>query len=62
MQTLRKLKVLYWFAVNAFCEWKAEIWDKDLDERFCCDGQMCGCGGSTVGETFGLMKRGKSDI
>lgn len=31
-----------------FSDWKEQIWDEDLDESSCCDGDMCCCGGRTL--------------
>ena len=47
-----KLRQLYLWELNAFYEWKHEIWSRDLDERYCCDGKECGCGGMTIRETL----------
>lgn len=27
--------------------WYNRVWKQDLDERVCCDGFMCGCGGGS---------------
>ena len=28
--------------------WRKEIWARDPDERYCCNGDLCGCRGATV--------------
>ena len=33
---------------TGFLDWKEQIWDTDLDETNCCDGNMCCCGGRTL--------------
>jgi len=53
---LFKLYVLFvvlWDGISgAFQYWKTEIYDRELDERVCCDGRMCGCGGETIREQW----------
>ena len=47
-----KLKVLYWHMVGAYDTWKTEVWARDPEERYCCDGGNdrgeCGCEGLSV--------------
>ena len=56
MQILPKLRILYlvlWDSIaGGFDYWKIEIWDHDLDERYCCDGKMCMCGGETIRQVW----------
>jgi hypothetical protein len=47
-----KLRILTWLLVEALVEWQKEIWQRDLDERYCCDGSACCCGGVTIGEMY----------
>ena len=47
-----KIKVLFWFMSQAFKEWRVEIWRKDPDSRYCCNGNLCCCGGRTIRETY----------
>jgi len=50
-----KIKILfsrYTYFPIAFKEWKEDIWDIDLDERVCCSGDMCNCGGETLRENI----------
>ena len=55
--TIFKLKILHQILVGAYDEWRKEIWEKDLDENYCCSGieggvAVCGCGGMTVREIY----------
>lgn len=56
MQIIEKLKILFWLICDCASSWKTEIWNKDLDERFCCDGRECGCGGATIGDMYSSVK------
>ncbi|MCG7932327.1 MAG: hypothetical protein N0E44_20090 [Candidatus Thiodiazotropha lotti] len=47
---LFKIKLLWWFVDEAIRNWRNEVWQRDLDERYCCDGNECACGGVTVRE------------
>lgn len=49
---ITKFKILYFFMASSFDSWKHEIWNRNLDGRFCCDGRECGCGGATIRETY----------
>jgi hypothetical protein len=49
---LFKLRILLSYLVSTVDEWKLEIWDKDLDSYYCCNGVMCACGGKTIGEQY----------
>lgn len=53
IQIFRKLKLLPSFLTGAFNTWHTEVWKRDLDALYCCNGRECGCGGCTVGEIFG---------
>lgn len=52
MQIFKKLKILYWMVFNSIEGWHSQIWKADLDERFCCDGRDCGCGGATIEDIY----------
>jgi len=47
---LWKLKILGYFLQNAWTMWKQEVWRKDPDSTYCCDGHECGCHGASVRE------------
>lgn len=53
---LFKLRVLYMMLCHgiegAIAEWKSDVWRKELDSRYCCDGRECGCGATTVRELY----------
>jgi len=49
---ITKLITLYWFLRGSYGEWKENVWERDLDRPYCCDGYMCGCQASTVREVF----------
>lgn len=53
MQTIRKFRILRGMVVMTMQEWRDQIWNRDLDEIYCCDGRECGCGAVTVGEVYG---------
>ena len=46
--TLFKFKILYWLLLEHYEHWRKEIWNRDLDEVWCCSGRECACGGETV--------------
>ncbi len=52
MQWHRKIIILYYLLADQIRGWKTEVWDKDLDELYCCDGRECACGGATIGDIF----------
>lgn len=47
-----KIRALIWFLRGAGEDWRREIWDRDLDGQYCCDGRECMCGGLSVRETY----------
>jgi hypothetical protein len=47
-----KLQILCYFILNATWNWKREIWGKNLDSYYCCNGDMCGCQGITIRENW----------
>lgn len=53
METLTKLRILWGFLVCSFDSWREEVWRRDLDELYCCNGHECGCYGATVREMHG---------
>jgi hypothetical protein len=32
--------------------WKKDVWAKDLDSHWCCDGRECCCGGITIRQVW----------
>ena len=52
-----KMNILYISLFGAYEEWKREIWDRELDENFCCDGRECGCGGESVRDSWKMSRR-----
>ena len=32
--------------------WNREVWERDLDAYFCCDGRECGCEGVSIREFY----------
>ena len=48
-----KLRVLLYVLADAYTNWRNDVWLRELDTRWCCDGRECGCGGSTVREIWG---------
>ena len=53
---LFKLKQLYYFLLSAFELWKSDIWDRDLDEPYCCDGRECCCEGLSLRLLYGDVR------
>lgn len=51
-QRIDKLRILWVFLADAYCQWKDMVATKDLDARYCCDGRECGCYGATVRQMF----------
>lgn len=49
---LFKVKVLFWLFADTYSCWYKEIWQRDLDEQYCCNGRECGCGGMTIRELY----------
>lgn len=49
---LTKLRILYRVLSAAYSDWRQEVWSRDLDERYCCDGRECGCMAMTVRDVF----------
>ncbi len=48
-----RLRVLAVILAAAYREWRVQFVGRDLDDYYCCPGQMqdeCGCRGSTVRE------------
>lgn len=48
-----KLRILFGFFRAAFREWRTDVWPRELNEQYCCDGRECGCFGATVYEIYG---------
>ena len=49
---LFKLRILRAFLEEAFTSWRDQLWDRDLDDIYCCDGRECCCGGETIRSVF----------
>lgn len=47
-----KLRLLIFFIRNGVEDWKREIWNRELDAPYCCDGRECGCQASTTRELY----------
>lgn len=53
LDTLFKVKCLFTiFLTSAFDDWKTNLWRKDLDSFYCCNGRECGCYGTTYRELY----------
>lgn len=48
-----KFRLLVMLLHNAFEEWKREVWSRELDYPYCCDGRECGCMATTTRELYG---------
>lgn len=51
---LFKLRLLVTWMRVSFEEWRKEVWERDLDQRYCCDGRDCMCGGSSVRDVMAI--------
>lgn len=47
-----KLRILRYLLAGAYEEWRASIWQRDLDSTYCCDGRECVCMATTVRELW----------
>jgi len=47
-----KLRVLRMLLSGTFEEWKRDVWRRDLDDSYCCDGRECGCQACSVRELY----------
>ena len=51
-----KLRLLCSLLRETFEGWHRDVWKRDLDERYCCDGRECGCYGATIRELWSDYK------
>jgi hypothetical protein len=47
-----KLRILWIVLVEAYDRWKVTVWNHDLNEYYCCDGQDCNCDGMKIREVY----------
>lgn len=47
-----KLRILRLMVTSSFSEWRTDVWKRELDAYYCCDGRECGCMGTTVRELW----------
>jgi len=48
-----KLRILWvHFFLSAFEQWRAEVWRRDLDQNYCCNGHECGCQGISIRDMY----------
>lgn len=47
-----KIRLLPHFIAMGIDEWKREIWRRDLDSAYCCDGRECGCYAMTTRDVW----------
>ena len=47
-----RIRLLPLFLIDGFKSWKYEMYRRELDEYYCCNGHECGCGGVTVREMY----------
>lgn len=59
-ERIEKLRILWWMLTAdlrmTFKTWHREVWERDLDNQYCCNGRECGCYGATVREMFGARR------
>lgn len=53
---LFKLRILWMLLRCTYSEWRREVWVRNLDSPYCCDGRECGCYGTTVRELYARRK------
>jgi hypothetical protein len=53
-QIIPKLKILLIILMSAFDEWKTQVYPRDIDGHYCCNGDYCGCGGMTIRELYSI--------
>ncbi len=51
-----KLRVLRVLLGEAFDDWKKNIWAKDPDSYYCCNGRECCCQGSSIRENWDFSR------
>jgi hypothetical protein len=49
---ITKLAILLDLLSDQAGYWRREIWAKDLDQPFCCNGHECGCYGQSNRDVF----------
>ncbi len=49
-----KLRILRLMLLAEFEQWKKDVWVREPDSRWCCDGRECSCGGATVAEMYDI--------
>lgn len=47
-----KLRLLAKLLRGEFEVWRDEIWRRNLDAPYCCDGRECGCGAATLRDIY----------
>lgn len=52
---IQKLRILTLMLTSTFHDWKGEVWQKDLDSLYCCDGRECCCGGETIRDQWSMI-------
>ncbi len=60
MDTLFKFKQLYYFLLQGYEAWRAEIWDRDINGLYCCDDSDCACSGESVRDTYNYLNSNRS--
>lgn len=60
---LWKLRVLWRvFLGDAFERWRKEVWRRDPDNYYCCNGNECGCYGASIREVYTAQSSESSDV
>jgi hypothetical protein len=57
---IQKFRMLTLMLTSTYHDWKSEVWQKDLDSLYCCDGRECGCDGETIREQWTMIFKGKA--
>lgn len=55
--TVTKLRILRHMLSAALDEWINQIWRRDLDSTYCCDGRECGCNAATLRDIYAPQER-----
>jgi len=57
-----KLRILWSLLAGAFRQWKVEVWQRDLDSYYCCNGHECGCYADTVRQVYLCTPRAPAEF
>jgi hypothetical protein len=53
---IMKLRILWVLLIEAYEQWRSDIWAHDLDAHYCCDGRECCCQGATWRDIYPTLR------